>query len=961
MYAQNGLVTRINKNALSQTVYSIYSDSEGMLWFCTDKGVSLYNGKEFINYNVNNGMPENEVFGAFEDAQKRLWLKSLKGELFYIYHNKVFTKNNNAELKKLNALIASHSDDIFRSIFQPDRDTVYFISNNKQVYKLSKNGTSSKTALPNKYGSYQHLYINKKLYFIWKKGIYEFYSGTLVTPFELDPVYSHLQCIQFKNKTYLIKDNTIYKLNELTVEPYYKIPLTESITHFNFINDKTLLLSSPKKTYLKYQDSLCAVDALNGVNVNYIHIDVENNCWISSSNKGVFLLNNLPYHFYNNTLLAEKSITEIITAPNGLFIGDNKGKVFNLDTKTNSISNLNILKEKKVVIGKTEVRSMALQDSQYLWVGYNDEIVKYNIRTHQSKNIIKNGIKNIQTDTYGKIWVTFLDGILSDTEMESPYQSRRYFDSTSFSKRRIYGFCHDSILNCYYVSRDNLFLTYKDSIVKKEPLNARILKIETKNQKLFWIQTQANNLVVYDRSTFKRIPVYSAFNTTMTCNDFYLLNDSVAWVAGNEGYCKIEIDSRSKKIKTHHFYELMTEAGPTSITKIVYHQDILYLGTEDGLISIQEKELKTDRYDVPMKITGITINEQSAELKSNYSLKTTQSNISIDYIGLCYTTFGKTKYRYKFIGTDTSWHYTKATHLEFPDLTPDLYTLTINASDSQGNWSKHKVMVSFFIVKPWYKKALFIVSEIMLLLIITITVIRYYIRQKHKKNRAALTIKRALLEAKEKQLEAEKKMFMAQVNPHFIFNSLNSIQKFILNSKPEQAYTYIEKFSKLIRNILVNSKNELVDIGEDIENLKTYLELEQLRFKDKLEVDLMVNEGMVHEGKIPAMLIQPYVENAIWHGLMPKNEKGKLTIRYHITDDYVKVDIEDNGIGRIASLQNSQHKKGTSSGMMLTEERLKLYAQKINMSYAILVEDLYENNIATGTLITIKIPINNTI
>lgn len=959
VYGQNGVLTGINKGLLSKTVYSIYGDSEGQLWFCTDKGISLYNGKDFINYNVNNGMPENEVFGAFEDAQKRLWLKTLKGELFYIYRNKVVTKKSDPALQKLNSLMDYHSDDLIRHIFQINKDTVYFISNDKYVYTFSRSGASSRRVLPGKHNCYHHLYIAQKgLYGISKSGIFEFNSGKVVTPFEFDFQHFYRQFIKFKNATYFIKNNTIYRINGLEIEPYYTIPVKDQITYFNFVNNETLLLCSQKRSYLKKQDELVPFEQLNDVNVNYVFMDNEKNCWISSSNQGVFLLNNLSYHFYNNTALSSRYISEIINSPYGLIVGDYAGDVFLLNKKTAALSDLAINRKTDVPGSSTNLRSIALEDSTVLWIGYNNEIITYNLLTRKSKSIPKISIKNIQTDAYGKIWVTAMNGIASGRELENTGQAARYFKSPTFRKRRFYGFCHDSVLKQYYISRDNLFITYKDSITDTQALSSRILQIKTKNHQLFWIQNQTNHLLIYDRRSFETLPVFETTDAATSCNDLFLVNDSTAWVASNAGYCKVEISRKTKRIKKQSFYELMTATGPTAITKIGYDAGMLYLGTENGLISIREKDLKTEHYDVPILITRVTVNEQAEELKDQYKLRSDQTNLSLDYIGLYYQEFAKVNYRYKFAGTDTSWHYTKATHLEFPDLAPGAYTLTVNAMDHHGIPSRHRAVVTFFIATPWYETVLFMACLFILLSVVFFVGIRYYIKQKHRQNKLSLEIKRKLLQAREKQLEAEKKMFMAQVNPHFIFNSLNSIQKFILNSKPEEAYTYIEKFSKLIRNILINSKNDLVDIEEDIENLKTYLELEKLRFKDKLDVELIIPPGLIHEAKMPAMLVQPYVENAIWHGLMPKKKQGKLIITYRISECSVDVEIKDNGIGRVAAAKNAQHKKGTSSGMMLTEERIKLYAQKINREYAIAIHDLYEEGMATGTLVILKIPIN---
>jgi hypothetical protein len=203
----------------------------------------------------------------------------------------------------------------------------------------------------------------------------------------------------------------------------------------------------------------------------------------------------------------------------------------------------------------------------------------------------------------------------------------------------------------------------------------------------------------------------------------------------------------------------------------------------------------------------------------------------------------------------------------------------------------------------------------------------------------------------------KQKMLLSQMNPHFIFNSINSIQNYILQKKELDAYSYLAKFSKLIRMVLSNSTKNQIALHDEIDLLKTYVEIEQLRFDNTfdfiLEVDEKINE---QEFVIPPMLVQPYIENAIWHGIMnmDKNQKGKLILSFTLADDCLKIIVEDNGIGRMEA-QNYKVNTHESLAMNLTEQRLSaLQELSKNAKINIIVTDLYTaEEKACGTRVTI--------
>jgi tetratricopeptide (TPR) repeat protein len=212
-----------------------------------------------------------------------------------------------------------------------------------------------------------------------------------------------------------------------------------------------------------------------------------------------------------------------------------------------------------------------------------------------------------------------------------------------------------------------------------------------------------------------------------------------------------------------------------------------------------------------------------------------------------------------------------------------------------------------------------------------------------------------------KASELEMQALRAQMNPHFIFNSLNSINMFILENNKLQASEYLSKFSRLVRLILQNSKEAFIPLESELEALQLYLELEALRFEHKFEYKISVEDEIdTTILKVPPLIIQPYAENAIWHGLMHKKEKGHLEIELYQQEDILYCKIIDDGIGRkkaaeVKSKSASTHK---SMGIKITEGRIAIMEKMNGQNKSIEIKDLaYADGTAAGTEVVLKIPI----
>ncbi|MGB5238220.1 MAG: histidine kinase [Flavobacteriaceae bacterium] len=258
------------------------------------------------------------------------------------------------------------------------------------------------------------------------------------------------------------------------------------------------------------------------------------------------------------------------------------------------------------------------------------------------------------------------------------------------------------------------------------------------------------------------------------------------------------------------------------------------------------------------------------------------------------------------------------------------------------------------------KKAI-LISAILILLLAGMLI--YILRQKLK-NQKAINAKDEEIKIsnfREQLGTLEMKALRAQMNPHFLFNCMNSINKMILSEDHDNASRYLTKFSKLIRLMLENSEHQDVSLQDELEMLKAYIELEIIRFKGKIKYSIHLDENLESESiLIPSMILQPFVENAIWHGLLPKDEAGLIEIKIKENEDYLQCSITDSGIGRKASMElkkDSKHKK-KSMGIKITSERLKLLTQEKIKEVISIIDLKDQNNNAIGTRVNILIPIS---
>jgi hypothetical protein len=309
------------------------------------------------------------------------------------------------------------------------------------------------------------------------------------------------------------------------------------------------------------------------------------------------------------------------------------------------------------------------------------------------------------------------------------------------------------------------------------------------------------------------------------------------------------------------------------------------------------------------------------------------------------------QFSYHLSNFDRDWVDAGNRHfVRYANLPGGRYGFSVRAVDGDG-YEQVRQLLTFEIATPFYKTWWFICATAFVLLGLVAAVIRFYLRQSQLKTQYEL-----------KLTKMEMQSLRSQMNPHFIFNSLNSIKNYVVNKGPDEAAAYLAKFSRLIRLILENSKSETLTLEQEIEALKLYLDIERLRFDESFECEFTIDPQVDLASRVPPMLIQPHVENAIWHGLRHQKERGRLTITFSPGDRGIICTVTDNGIGRQQAaalhMTRSRHKK--SLGLQITTERIEMINRIHGAKNHVEVRDLlHPDGTPAGTRVIIFIDQHN--
>jgi ligand-binding sensor domain-containing protein len=511
-------------------------------------------------------------------------------------------------------------------------------------------------------------------------------------------------------------------------------------------------------------------------------------------------------------------------------------------------------------------------------------------------------------------------------------------------------------------------------------------------QSNLWVGSSEGVFLLDDKAdTFQQIS-YASPGKIDAPQVYDLLCDTanMIWGASYNGLVKIDVTKRTAQLMTindglpdnilfrvqedkNHFLWLKSQKG---IIRYDKQSEFLFFTHENGLPDVYNAVLglfdftrngrllvgfngsvtEFNPYEIhsaktvpDLLLCDTYIDSKPVDLSNNrLTLAPGQKTLQVHFAITSYSIPSLNKYYYKVPGITNDWQEASNGNVSFSSLPHGHYTLYLKGINNNGT-SSNEYQVAIVIQPYWYQTLAFKIAAGLLFSIIAYTMYRWRLNGVRKQ--AAL---------RQKIVETEMQALRAQMNPHFIFNSLNSIENFIMQNERRLASDYLNKFARLVRMILDSSRNELVPFSKDMEALQLYVDLEQLRFNNKFEYNVSVDAALLHgDYKVPSLLIQPYVENAIVHGLAHCEEDDLfLSVKATLENDCIKYVIQDNGVGRETAAQyNRQNKPHHASvGLKITEERINIFNRQTSANGSIVIDDLFPGRTgAAGTKVQITI------
>jgi len=949
------------------------------MWFATDFGVSRFDGYNFTNYNSKDGLPDNTVFEIYEDYKGRIWFISSSAKLSYYYNDSIYQYWNNTVF--LNTI--KDVPTILNKSFDVDKqDNVYLGLLYKGIYKISKDGkVTKKYSKLTDNDNYFILGIDKNKAYI-DYFINEFYNyniqmfvlkgNNLFKPKLEKSMHTgnRLVLLGLDKEIYFSDYNKLYCIYDSL--HILKIHFDKDyIISLNIDNDKSLWVG----TY--YSGLYCfkngdistkpSLHLLDGNAISNITCDKEGGCWISTLNNGVYYFPSNKYNTFTTANgLSENSLNYLASDGKSIFGATLLSPYINLISGEDLRNRQVGIKKIKPFNDPDVIINSLFYDIAVntLWIGTNNSLCKYK----EGKLKIFNTYCSLSDSTFhklsnfinyeivkgsdGNVWVGSILGMLrlSDNRLYL-YETKKDPGIKSFF--RIFCLLEDSNNSFWLGCKDGLYKFIDGKYVyfgNKNPLfKNRITSIKKcKINNSIWIATKGAGILIMKGDSVKQILQKDGLLSNHIKHLFIYKN--IIWASSNSGLNKITL---SKENNLSYKIEGFTEAdglASNEVNCVISIDSLVYVATNGGLCVFNSYEIETNKTPPPVYITSLKIMERDTAILKNYSLPYNKNFIEISFVGLTYRTAGDVMYKYKLSGIDEQWKYSKSTQVSYPFLPDGEFKFEVYAINKDGVCSNNPAIIIFHISPPFWKTWWFI--SIVVLLVAGLIWLFIYIRIKAIKKQNAL---------KSKLNKYMQQALRKQMNPHFIFNSLNSIQYYILKNDKLASNKYLAKFARLMRIILNNSQHQQISIQEELDALNLYIELESLRFKEKFEYSITVDEKLdTNLYKIPPLLIQPYVENAIWHGLMHKDGSGILSVDLWLKDGIITCTITDNGIGRekAAEIKKKKTKTYESHGTKITGDRLKLINTLNNTEMKINYIDLKdESGNALGTKVEIAIPL----
>lgn len=915
----------INEGLPSSNVYSIYTESSGILWFTTDVGIVRYDSKKFQLFNTDNGLSDNEVFRMFKDHKDRVWLQTLNGNPCYIYKNKIYNEHNSDFLKQVKGL------GLTMNIFEDPHKNLYITYRDGEIVLIDTSNHISRLKVgDNALAGVWHY--KNKMYGIYSEGVIEL-SSKNKTPLIPDKI--SYRVFNTSTQTFVAKNNILYQPNDSSITAILKLDPGIEI-NFMFTEGRKWWICTKSGLFL-IENGKIMRHMFKDCNVSDMQRDNEGNYWISTLNKGLLFVTN----FGVIQTLKDEKINCISKKNEGeLWFGDFnnnyyirlKGQIhkYTLESQVKSerITNIRFFKDLSIIISKTGILFIEPKGKLLYESNANDVLMDKDTFYIASTSLFKLRRKSVMDREYKIIKNSII--LSKRTNVMCKGKSNKIYLGTNLG---LYSYEPSGTLN-------NLGEVNSDVQTSIEDLYYDSIS------ELTYVATASKGLVILKNDrTHQKINTKNGLNNNTVLSIKKIQKDKFL-ISTNNGLNMIQFE-RGRLVVNN--LNAILGLKNKRIKDIELSLDTIYLATENGIISFDLSLIKS-KHPAPICIINDLRNSSGLILSNRIEHK--DKDILISFTGISYIDRGEVTYCYK-LNKDQHWTYTNESRINYKSLPPGLYTLNVYCINSFKVKSK-TMSITFEILPPYWQKWWFIILSLGLILTLTIWIVRYrFNKQKLRLEQEKLVIKtqrdKATLE--KQMIELEQKALRMQMNPHFIFNALNTIKGYYTEGNYLQASTYISKFSRLLRNLLENEE-QITTLDSEIEMLKLYIELTQLRYEGVFDYKFIISENLYPEEiLIPNLLLQPLVENAIIHGLGPKASKGILEIRFRNEADQLICEVEDNGIGRAASERNRLNREHSSKAIDITNDRIHLFDSNSKLE----ITDKMKEGISEGTLVRIQI------
>ncbi len=681
-------------------------------------------------------------------------------------------------------------------------------------------------------------------------------------------------------------------------------------TIFKDVNDDIYIGTNNGLTIFKnaynifklYRHNPLFANSLSSNRIYNIVEDSKNAIWFITYDGEVNRLQNGKFTIYdknNCTGLNTTHLRTLFETNDGqYFVGSYDDGFYKFDPKRKKFTNI---RQKGQNI--SEVRIIKQINESTLLIGHAEGLIYY--------NYLQNTFKNIDLGFSFKVYDLFLDG----------------------------DYCYIATFGAGLIKwsmKDNSTKTFRHINEKNSLSNNNVMSIVAVSKDTLALGTYGGGVSLFHKINHSFLN-FSESNGLSNNSVYGILldNKNNLWLSTNKGIVKWFADR--KTIKNFNLSSQLQSLEFNEGAFLAAKNGMFYFGGVNGVNFFNPSQLMFNNRTPNAIILNIIINGKNIDWqdiaqKKAVNLRANQNTIKIIFKALHYGLAEKTLFYYKLEGIETSWTLlnNKDNSITFNNLPSGNYQFLLKACNEDDLCDEVPKKFSFVINAPLYKTPIFIFISGMLLLLLFYAIYATRTRNLRRSYAAKMT-------------DAELRALRTQMNPHFIFNTLNSIQYYVLNADAKTAYKYLTKFSSLMRRILQHSKENFLPLEEELTSLKLYCELENIRLENGLEVKFDIDAKIDQKRTlIPTLFLQPFVENAIIHGLLPKQGDKKISIIVKKSEKGVICIIQDNGIGREKSriLNKQRSRSHQSTAINAIEHRIDILNESTKMKLKMEIEDL---------------------